>query len=86
MDALVYRGTWDLVSPPKRAVVVSCRWVYNLKYRPDGSVDRYKARLIAKGYTQTYVVDYFETSSVARLNYIWILFSVAVNMEWPYSN
>ena len=53
-----------------------------LKYRLDGSVDRYKARLVVKGYTQTYDVDYFETfSSVARLNSIRILFSVAVDME-----
>jgi len=55
-----------------------------LKYRLDGSVDRYKARLVVKGYTQTYDVDYFETfSPVTRLNSIRILFSVAVNMEWP---
>jgi len=54
-----------------------------LKYRPDGSVDRYKAMLVAKGYTQTYGVDYFENfSPVTRLNSIRILFSVVVNMEW----
>jgi len=49
-----------LVSAPKDVVMVF-RWVFTLKYRPDGSVDRYKVRFIAKGYTQTYVVDYFET-------------------------
>ena len=54
-----------------------------MKYRPDGSVDRYKAMLVAKGYTQTYGVDYFENfSPVTRLNSIRILFSVVVNMEW----
>ena len=61
MDALISRGTWELVSAPKDTVVVGCRWVYTLKYRPDGSVDRCKASLVAKGYTQTYGVDYFET-------------------------
>jgi len=72
-----------LVSAPKSAIIVGCRWVYTMKYRPDGSVDRYKARLVAKGYIQTYDVDYFETfSTVARLNSIQILFSVAVNMKW----
>ena len=43
MDALVSRGTWELVSAPTDTVVVSC-WVHTLKYHPDGSVDRYKAR------------------------------------------
>ena len=75
MDALISRGTWELISAPKD--VVGCRWVYTLKYRLDGLVDRYKARLVAKRYTQTYGVDYFETfSPVAWLNSIRILFSV----------
>jgi len=59
MDALVSRETWELISVPKNIVVV-CQWVYTLNYHPDGSVDRYKARLV-KYYTQTYDVDYFET-------------------------
>ena len=47
-------------------------------------MDRYKARLVVKRYTQTYGVNYFETfSPVAQLNSIWILFSIAINMEWP---
>ena len=54
-----------------------------MKYHLDGSEDRYKAKLVAKGYTQTYGVNFFETfSSIAHLNYIQILFSVAVNVEW----
>ena len=58
--------------------------VYILKYHLDRSLDRYKARIVAKSYTQTYGVDYFETfSPVACLNSIRILFSVAVNIEWP---
>jgi len=73
-----------LVFPPKDAIVVGYQWVYTLKYHPNDSVDRYKARLVAKRYTQTYDVDYFETFAlVARLSFIRILFFVAVNMEWP---
>ena len=75
IDALISRETWELVSAPKDIIVVGCRWVYTLKYRPDGSVNRYKVRLVAKRYTQTYGVDYFETfSPVTRLNSIQILF------------
>jgi len=47
-------------------------------------VDKYKAMLVAKGYTQTYDIDYFETfSPVVRMNSIRILFSIAVNLSWP---
>ena len=64
-------------------MVVGCRWVFTLKYRPDGSVDRYKARLVAKSYTQTYDIDYFEMFSlVARMNSIRILLSIDVNLSW----
>ena len=84
MNALISRRTWELVSALTDIVIVGCRWVYTMKYRPDGSIDRYKIRLIAKSYTQTYGVDYFETfSPVARLNSIGILFSIVVNMSWP---
>ena len=62
-------------------MVVDCRWVFALKYQLDGSVDRYKANLVAKGYIQTYGIDYFETFlPVARMNFIKILFSIALNL------
>ena len=48
MDALVSRETWDLVSAPTNAIVVGCHRVYTSKYNPDGSVDQYKARFVAK--------------------------------------
>jgi len=51
------------VSAPTDTVVVGYRWVYTLKYRADGSMDHYKARLMAKDYTKTYDIDYFETFS-----------------------
>jgi len=84
IEALVSRETWELISAPTDVVVVGCCWVFVLKYRPDGSVDRYKDMLVAKGYTQTYGIDYFETfSPVARINSIRILFSIAVHLSWP---
>ena len=52
IKALASKETWKLVSAPTDAVIVSCRWVFTLKYRLDGSVDRYKTRLVAKGYAQ----------------------------------
>ena len=73
-----------MVSAPTDAVIVGCRWVFTLKYRPDGSVNRYKAKLMAKWYIHTYGIDYFETfSPIVRMNSIRILFSIAVNLLWP---
>ena len=83
IGALSDRGTWELVTRPAGVIVVTCRWVYTVKYRVDGTIDRYKARLIARGFTKTNGVDYTETfSPVARLNSIRVLLSVAINNSW----
>jgi len=55
-----------------------------MKHKPDGTIDWYKARLIARGFTQTYGVDYQETFAfVAKLNTILVLLSLAANFDWP---
>ena len=80
MEALQSRDTWELVTCPVGASIVTCRWVFIVKYKLNGSVDRYKARLVARGFSQTFGVDYAETfSPVARLNSIRVLLSVAIN-------
>lgn len=63
---------------------MGCRWVFTIKYKPDGSVDILKAQLVAKGYTQTHGVDFYETfSPVAKLTSICLLISLAVSFNWP---
>ena len=80
---LTDRGTWELVTRTAGTAVVTCKWVYTLKYKADGSIDRYKARLVARGFTQTYGIDYAETfSPMARLNSIKVLLSLAINHSW----
>ena len=84
ITALVRQGTWDLVSRPADANVVSCRWVFTIKYNPDRTCNRYKARLVARGFSQAQGIDYEETfSPVVHLNSIRILLSMAVNYVWP---
>ena len=51
LDALHKNNTWDMVDLPPGQSVVGCRWVYKIKPKADGSVERYKARLLAKGFT-----------------------------------
>ena len=61
MDALQKNKTWELVDLPIGKKLVGCKWVFTVKFKGDGSLERYKVRLVAKGYTQTYGLDYQET-------------------------
>ena len=65
--------------------VVGCKLVFTIKSRADGeSVERYKARFVAKGFTQTYGIDYQKNfAPVTKLNSIRVLMSLAVNSNWP---
>ena len=84
MRALLQNNTWEIVDVPTRKKPIGCRWVYTLKCKSNGSLDRYKARLVARGYTQTYGIHYQETFAlVAKMNTIKILISLAVNLDWP---
>ena len=74
LNALQRMLTWDLVSLPSDITSVSCWWVYKTKTRADGSVERHKARLVARGFTQEYGVDYNETfAPVAKMTTIHLL-------------
>ena len=62
---------------------MGCKWVFAVKFKGDGSLERYKTRLVAKGYTQTYGVDSQETfAPVAKMNTVRILLSFVVNFDW----
>ena len=61
LDALHKTGTWDLVYLPSGKSAIDCKWVYKIKTRSNGTVDHYKACLVAKGFTQECGIDYEET-------------------------
>ena len=58
MDALQRNGIWSIVSLPSGKKLVGCKWIFNLKHIADGTIDWYKAKLIAKGYMQSFGINY----------------------------
>ena len=56
-------GTWSWVQRPPNKNIVGSKWVFRIKKKADGSVEKYKARLVARGFTQIFGVDYYDTLS-----------------------
>ena len=84
LDALHKTGTWYLVDLPSGKSTIGYKWVYKIKTRSHGIVDRYKARLVARGFTQEYGIYYEETfSHVARLSFVRTLIIVFAARKWP---
>ncbi|CAN1239948.1 Retrovirus-related Pol polyprotein from transposon TNT 1-94, partial [Linum grandiflorum] len=83
--ALDVNNTWSIVPrppPPKR--VLGSKWVFTVKTHPDGTLDRYKARLVAQGFRQEYGIDYEETfAPVAKMQTVRTLLAVASQRNWP---
>lgn len=68
MDMMTKKGVFTLVERPAGRKVISLKWIYGLKYRADGKIDRRKARLVAQGFNQIPGVEFDQTyASVARL-------------------
>ncbi|GKV37135.1 hypothetical protein SLEP1_g45195 [Rubroshorea leprosula] len=77
LQALENTLTWDLVDLHVEESLIGCKLVYKIKTRSDGSMERYKARLVAKCLTQEYGIDYEETfAPVARLTSVHSLLAI----------
>ncbi|QHO56628.1 Retrovirus-related Pol polyprotein [Arachis hypogaea] len=83
--ALDLNQTWSVVDCPPGVKPIRCRWVYRIKRRPNGSVERYKTRLVAKGFTQIIEgVDFLETfSPVVKPTTIRLVLALASMKRWP---
>ena len=81
--SLMVNDTWDLVPLPEGGKLVICKWVYRTKYASDGSVERLKARLVVKGFSQFEGIDYNETfAHVAKMNSIRLVLSLTALHNW----
>jgi hypothetical protein len=80
---LMENDTLDLVPLPKGRKLVICKWVYRTKYASDGSVERHKAWLVAKGFSQVEGIDYNETfSPIAKMNSIRLFLALVASHKW----
>jgi histone deacetylase 1/2 len=81
--ALIHNETWKLVPPISGVNVIDFKWVFKVKKHVDGSIERYKVRLVAKGFKQRYDLDYKDTfSPVVKPTTIRLLLSLAVTRGW----
>ena len=84
MRALQKNFTWEMAELPMGKNTVGSKWVFTVKYKSDGTIERYKSRLVAKSYTQTYCIDYQEIfAPVAKMNTVRVILSLTVNLDWP---
>jgi hypothetical protein len=83
LRSLEANHTWELVNKPKDTNLISTKWVFKVKMHPNGQIDKYKARLCARGFSQEYGVDYFETfAPVIRMESLRILLALATTQDW----
>uniref|UniRef100_A0A2N9F0Q1 Uncharacterized protein n=1 Tax=Fagus sylvatica TaxID=28930 RepID=A0A2N9F0Q1_FAGSY len=82
-DALLKNHTWSLVPPNSSQNQIGCKWVFRIKRHADGSIERYKAHLVAKGFHQQPGVDYAETySPVIKPTTVRTVLSIAISAGW----
>lgn len=82
LDSLGVNHSCDVVDAPAGANLVDTKWVFKVKRLPNGQVDKFKARLCARGFTQEYGIDYFETfSPVVRMESLRILLAIAAEED-----
>jgi hypothetical protein len=82
-QALMDNKIWQLVPPSSTRNIIDCKWVFCIKKNVDGTIDRYKARLVAKVFKQRHGIDYEETFSlVVKSATIRLVLTIAVSRGW----
>ena len=80
---IINNDIWEVVTRSKNKSVVSSKWIYKTKHSADGSIEKYKARFVARGFTQKEGINYEETfAPIARYTSIRTIFSLASKMKW----
>jgi hypothetical protein len=83
-DALQANDTWELVPRPPGINLVTGKWIFRHKFFANGSLDRYKARWVLRGFTQHPGIDYDETfSPVVKPATVRVVLTLALSRSWP---
>ena len=78
MDSIMGNGTWVLTDLTPGCKPLGCRWIFKKKMKSDGTIDKFKARLVVQGFRQKAGIDYFDTyAPVARITTIRLLIALA---------
>eukprot|EP00253_Pinus_taeda_P021348 PITA_21348 len=82
-QSLQKNHTWTLSNLPEGKKPISCKWVYKVKYKADGSLDKYKARLVARGFSQKEGIEYEETfAPTAKMSTIRLVLALTAQFKW----
>ena len=80
-DSVVHNRVWDVVPRLENKLVVSSRWLYKVKQATDGSVEKHKARFVARGFSQVEGIEYDETfAPIARCSSIRSMLALSTHM------
>ena len=82
-SSIMKNDVWDIVPRPEGKSMVSSKWIYKIKHTADGSVEKFKARFVARGFSQKEGVDYEETFAlIAKYTSIKAVMSLVFVMGW----
>ncbi|KAJ0910565.1 putative RNA-directed DNA polymerase [Helianthus annuus] len=83
LEALHRNDTWEIVDLPPNRKAIGCKWIYKIKYKASGEIERYKTRLVAKAFSQKEGINFFETfSPVVKMVTVRCVLTIAVNNGW----
>lgn len=82
-EALESNNTWQVTTLPPNKQAIGCKWLFKTKYNPDGTVERYKSRLVILGCKQVHVIDFLETfAPVAKMSTVRAILAVTAMNDW----
>jgi hypothetical protein len=81
-QSIIKNDVWEIVPRPKNKDVVSSKWLYKIKHVVDGSIEKYKASFVARGFSQKEGIDYEETfAPIVRYTSIRTIIALAAKMK-----